>query len=58
MTTFKELRQQSGMNLKQFSEFFEIPYCTAQNWEIGRRRCPPYLLNLMEYKMKHERVGL
>ena len=55
---FKSIRQASGMNLKQFSEFFEVPYHTIQNWEVGRRQCPPYLLKLMEYKLKHERVSL
>lgn len=50
--TFKELREQSGMNLKQFSEYFEIPYRTIQNWEGGQRTCPEYLLKLMEYKLK------
>ena len=51
---FKELRQQSGMNLKQFSEYFEIPYSTLQNWEGGHRQCPEYLLKLMQYKLNKE----
>ena len=51
---FKELRQQSGMNLKQFSEYFEIPYSTIQNWEGGHRHCPEYLLKLMQYKLDNE----
>ena len=54
MLTFKELRQASGMNLKQFSEYFEIPYSTIQNWEGGHRQCPEYLLKLMEYRLKTE----
>lgn len=52
--TFKELRQQSGMNLKQFSEFFDIPYRTIQNWESEIRHCPEYLLKLMQYKLENE----
>lgn len=55
---FKTLREQSGMNLKQFGEFFEIPYSTLQKWVGGHSQCPPYLLKLMEYKLKHERVSL
>lgn len=54
--TFKELREASGMNLRQFSEYFSIPYRTIQNWELGLRNCPDYLLALMEYKLKKERV--
>jgi DNA-binding transcriptional regulator YiaG len=57
MMKFKELRQQSGMNLKQFSEYFEIPYRTAQNWDSEVRHCPEYLLKLMQYKLQNEKKG-
>ena len=57
MILFKELREQSGMNLTQFSKYFEIPYRTVQDWEYGKRKCPEYLLKLMQYKLKNERVG-
>lgn len=50
--TFKELREQSGMNMKRFAEYFGIPYRTVQNWEAGVNKCPEYLLKLMEYKLK------
>lgn len=51
---FKELRERSGMTRPQFAEHFGIPYRTIQNWELGMRECPAYLLDLMEYKLKHE----
>ena len=38
----------------QFAEYFGIPYRTIQSWEIGDRKCPPYLLDLMKYKLVHE----
>lgn len=37
-----------------FSMYFEIPYRTMQNWELGLREYPDYLLKLMEYKLIHE----
>lgn len=49
--TFKDLRQQSGMGRTQFAEYFGIPYRTVQSWELGDRKCPQYLLDLMEYKL-------
>lgn len=52
---FKTLRTESGMTLTQFAEFFGIPYRTVQNWEHGTRKCPSYLLALMEYKLKKEK---
>lgn len=51
---FKEIRELSGMNLTQFSKYFEIPYRTVQHWEAGSRPCPPYLLALLEYKLRNE----
>ena len=54
MTTFKEIREASGMERKEFCEYFGIPYRTIQSWELGDRDCPEYLLNLMEYKLKNE----
>ena len=56
ITTFKEIREQSGMNKTKFAEYFKIPYRTVQNWEAGIRECPPYLLELMKYKLEKEGV--
>lgn len=52
--TFKELRQQSGMTQKAFAEYFEIPKRTIESWDMGERKCPEYLLKLMEYKLTKE----
>lgn len=54
--TIKDLRTRSGMNRKDFAEFFSIPYRTLQNWELGTRDCPQYLLDLIEYKLKNENL--
>ena len=50
----KELRLKTGMNMKEFSEYFNFNYRTLQYWESGARKCPPYLLELVEYKLKKE----
>lgn len=52
---FKTLRTESGMNLTQFSKYFNIPYRTLQHWEHGTRTCPSYLLELMQYKLKTDK---
>lgn len=52
--TFKELREKSGMSRSGFAKFFAIPYRTVQNWELGLRECPEYLLDLMKYKLEKE----
>lgn len=53
---FKELLDKSGMNLKAFSEFFNIPYRTLQGWKASERKCPEYLLELMQYKLEKENI--
>ena len=50
-----ELRNSTGMNRREFSEYFEIPYRTIQEWELGNRRMPEYLLRLMIYKIRIEK---
>ena len=52
----KKLRESTGMNRKEFCEYFEIPYMTVTDWELGNRRVPQYLLRLMEYKVEMERL--
>ena len=54
--TFKELREASGMNKTQFAAYFGIPYRTIQDWELGNRKCLPYLIDLMAYKLKREGI--
>ena len=52
---FKTLRIDSGMNLTQFGKYFNIPYRTLQHWEHGTRKCPSYLLDLMQYKLNNDK---
>lgn len=52
----KELVEKSGMNIKQFSEYFNIPYRTVQGWRLDGRKCPEYLLDLMKYKLENEKT--
>lgn len=54
---FKKLRESTGMNRKEFCEYFEIPYMTETDWELGNRRVPQYLLRLMTYKVEMERLS-
>ena len=44
------------MSRGKFAEYFDIPYRTIQNWELGLRECPEYLLKLMQYKLTKEGV--
>ena len=50
----KKLRESTGMNRKEFCEYFEIPYRTMTEWERGTRKMPDYVLRLLAYKIKME----
>ena len=55
MNDFEKIRHRSGMSRTEFAKHFEIPYRTVQNWELGLRECPDYLLKLIEFKLDHEK---
>ncbi len=52
-----EMRAKTGMNRKEFSDYFGIPYRTVQDWELGNRQMPDYLLRLMAYKLEMEYIA-
>jgi DNA-binding transcriptional regulator YiaG len=51
-----ELRESTGMTRRQFCDYFGIPYRTLQDWELGNRKMPDYLLRLMTYKINVENI--
>lgn len=53
---FKELRKLSKMTQKAFAEYFNIPKRTIENWDGNINKCPEYLLELMQYKLKKENI--
>jgi len=52
---FTYIREQTGMNKKQFAEYLAIPYRTMQDWELGNSQVPEYLLRLVAYKVLMEK---
>ncbi len=54
----KELRECTGMNRKEFCEYFQIPYRTVTEWERGNRHAPEYVLRLLEYYIRMEKLDI
>ena len=50
----KELREKMGMNRREFSDYYGIPYRTVQDWEAEKRELPDYLLRLLKYRAEIE----
>ena len=52
----RDRRESTGMNRKEFCEFFGIPYRTVTDWELDNRHAPEYVLRLLEYYIRHENI--
>lgn len=52
----KQLRELTGMNRKEFCEYFQIPYRTVSEWERDGRHAPDYLVRLLEYYIRIEQI--
>lgn len=51
----KELREQTGMNRREFSEYTKIPVRTLEDWEAGRRTPPEYVPRLLNYQLLYDK---
>ncbi len=54
--SMRELRESTGMNRKEFCEYFQIPYRTVTDWELGNRHAPEYVIRLLAYYIRMENV--
>ena len=52
----KEMRSAAGMSQQKFGDYLHIPKRTIQDWEAGIRQCPPYVVELIEFKLRHEHI--
>lgn len=54
--TIKEMRTASGMTQQTFAEYLGVSKRAVESWEGGKRECAEYLLQLIEYKLRHEGI--
>ena len=52
----KELREQTGMNRREFSEYTKIPVRTLEDWEAGKRTPPEYVPRLLNYQLMYDKM--
>lgn len=53
----KDIRSLTGLSQAKFGAKYHIPLRTIQNWENGVNKCPVYLEELLEFKVKHDIKG-
>ena len=52
----RSLRDEMGMNRREFCDYYAIPHRTMVDREAGKRKMPVYLLRFMEYKARMEKL--
>lgn len=52
----RELREQTGMSRREFSEYTKIPVRTLEDWEACRRTPPEYIPRLLSYQIKYDAI--
>ena len=55
MQSVKEIRQNTGLSQQKFCDLLGIPKRTLQDWEQGLRQCPPYVAELIAYRVEHDK---
>ena len=50
--TLKEARLAAGLTQQAMSDMLEIPKRTIEDWEAGKRKCPPYVERLVLKELK------
>ena len=51
------LRNEIGLNRKEFAIEYGIPLRTIEDWEHGKRKMPEYLLRLLAYKVNMDALN-
>ncbi len=52
--TIKEIRALTGLSQVKFAEKYNIPRRTLENWESEKAQCPPYVKELLEFRVKYD----
>ena len=52
----KDLRAATKMTQQSFGDYFGISIRNIQDWEANAHSCKPYLINLMEFKLRKNGV--
>lgn len=47
--TMLDIRLATGLERREFAKFFGFPLYTLINWELGKCRCPEYVIRLTEH---------
>ena len=50
----RTIRAGTGLSQVAFGAALHIPRRTIEEWEAGNRSCPPYVVELIAYRVQHD----
>lgn len=50
----RAIRAGTGLSQVAFGASLHIPRRTIEEWEAGNRSCPPYVVELIAYRVQHD----
>ena len=50
----RAIRAGTGLSQVAFGAALHIPRRTIEEWEAGNRNCPPYVVELIAYRVRHD----
>ena len=54
MKKIKKMRKMTGLSQVKFSKKYNVPVRTLQDWEAGKSNPPPYVIELLEFKIMQD----
>ena len=54
--TITEIKAASSMTQQQLADHLGIPKRTIEDWLSGKRNCPPYVLSLIEFRLRADGI--
>lgn len=52
--TVKQVRALTGLSQAKFASKYHIPLATLENWERGIRTAPPYVIELLYFRVAYD----
>lgn len=52
--TVKQIRALTGLSQAKFAAKYHIPLATLENWERGIRTAPPYVIELLYFRVAYD----
>ena len=52
----RSIRAETGLSQVAFGAALHTPRRTIEEWEAGNRSCPPYVVELIAYRVQHDAI--